>query len=575
MKNYEIAWILLEYADLLDLTGENPFKARAYRRAARQLEQLSQPVTELNRQGRLTEINGVGSTISNQIAELLATGSIAAMESLKKQVPSGLFTVLTVPGVGPIRAHLFYQELGITSLAELEEAARKRQLRKLKGIGNKVEATILDGIRRLTYPQFSQRLPLALADEYADLLISRLNLTPEVVEVAVAGSLRRRVETVGDLDLLVATQAPEDVGAFFRSFPEFTKILTAGLTKISAYHRGGFQVDLQMVLPNQFPAALAHFTGSKEHNIRLRQLAKAKNYRLNEYGFQNLKAEGSDFLPTSEAELFNFIELPFIEPELREDRGEIEAAQAGELPQLITVTDIQGDLHIHSRWSDGLATIEEIARAAAARGYSYIAICDHSQSLSIAKGLTFQRLQAQRQEIANLNQHGDLGIFILSGIEVDILNDQLDFPDAVLAEADVVVASIHSGFKQPPETIMSRIELALRNPHVDILAHPTGRLLGRRAGYAIDLDRIIDLAVETQTALEINAFPDRLDLDDRSTRQALERGAMVVINSDSHRLEHLDNMRYGVSVARRAWAEPHQILNCRNLQGLREWLTSR
>ncbi|MBO8126838.1 MAG: DNA polymerase/3'-5' exonuclease PolX [Firmicutes bacterium] len=575
MKNYEVAWALQELADLLDLTGENSFKSRAYRVAARRIQALPKDISDLYREGRLTEIDGIGTAIAQKIGELLTTGEISLAQRLREQIPAGLFDVLTVPGVGPKRAYQFYRELGIDSLSKLKEAAKERKLRRLKGMGSKIESTVLAGIERIENPEKKRRLLLNTADYYGCLFKDRLAQHPQVTEVAVAGSLRRMVETIGDLDLVVATESPQEVAEYFKSFPEFGELVANGPTKISAIHKSGFQVDLRIVTPQEYPSALLHFTGSADHNIRLRQLAKGKGFRLSEYGLESTTDSKEVVTPASEAALYAFLGLPYIPPELREDRGEIEAGLAGELPKLVELADIRGDLHIHSCWSDGGATVEELARAAAQRGYQYIAICDHSRSLKIANGLELERLKRQHADIAELNARGDLGITVLTGIEVDILDERLDYEDDVLAEIDVVVASVHSGFKQPLERIMARIELAMRNPHVDILAHPTGRLLQRRSGYAVDMNRVIDLAVETGTALEINSFPDRLDLDDLTARKALQRGATIVINTDSHHLEQLAYMTYGVAMARRAWAGPGQILNCKDLTSLRKWLRDR
>ncbi|NLY55837.1 MAG: DNA polymerase/3'-5' exonuclease PolX [Firmicutes bacterium] len=567
MENYHVAWALQELADLLDLTGESPFKSRAYRIAARRIESLTDDLAELYREGRLTEIDGIGKSIAQQIGEYLETGTISLAQQLKAELPAGLFSILTVPGLGPRRVGQLYAELGITSLAELEQAAKERRIRRLKGLGVKVEDAILAGIARIANSESSGRMLLNMASEQAAILRERLARHPLVSAVEIAGSLRRRVETIGDLDLVAATAEPHKVGEFFKSFPESVEIIADGPTKLSAIHRSGFQVDLRLVTAEQFASAWLHFTGSKAHNIRLRQLAKAAGFRLSEYGLENL-VDGSVTTVETEAELYARLGLPFIEPELREDRGEIEAAQAGTLPKLVTRAQIRGDLHMHSNWSDGTATIAQMARAAAKLGYEYIAICDHSQSLKVAHGLDWERLQAQHREIRELNRQGDLGLKILTGIEVDILADRLDFPDEVLAQIDVVVASIHSGFRQSQEQIMARIEMAMRNPHVDILAHPTGRLLNRRDGYAVDIERIIDLAVETGTVLEINSFPDRLDLNDLTARKALQKGATIVINTDAHHSEQLAYMDFGVGVARRAWAESHQILNCLDYQSL-------
>ncbi len=567
MENFQVAWALQELADLLDLTGANSFKSRAYRIAARRIESLTTDITVLYQEGRLTEIDGIGKAIAQKIGEYIETGAISAAQQLKRELPAGLFSILSVPGVGPRRAGQLYAELGITSLEELEKAAKQHKIRRLKGMGVKVEDSILAGIARITNSEAPSRMLLNLAQEHAEILKQRLARYPAVTAVEIAGSLRRMTETIGDLDLVVATGQPKKVAEFFKSFPEFVEFIADGPTKLSAIHRSGFQVDLRLVTVEQFASALLHFTGSKAHNIRLRQLAKAAGYRLSEYGLESL-VDGSVLTVDTEAELFSMLGLPFIDPELREDRGEIEAALAGTLPKLVSRSEIRGDLHMHTKWSDGTATIAQMAKAAAKLGYEYIAICDHSRSLKVARGLDWERLQAQHREIKELNQKGDLGLQILTGIEVDILADRLDYEDEILAQIDVVVASIHSGFRQPKEQIMSRIELAMRNPHVDILAHPTGRLLNRREGYAVDIDRIIDLAVETGTVLEINSFPDRLDLNDLTARKALQKGATIVINTDSHHLDQLTYMNFGVGMARRAWAQTHQILNCLDYQSL-------
>ncbi|MDI3280643.1 MAG: DNA polymerase/3'-5' exonuclease PolX [Bacillota bacterium] len=557
MKNYEVVWILEEIADLLELAGENPFKARAYRRAARSLEALDRPIGELVAEGSLREVPGVGEAIAGKIAELVTTGRLAYLERLRAQVPPGLKEMLAIPGVGPRLARLFYEELKIDSIAALEEAARAQRLRELRGVGAKVELNILQGIQRLR--ERPARVPLGVVLPIGEEIRAALAGLPGVRRAELAGSARRRRDTVGDLDFLVAAEDAAPVMAFFTRLPVGDEVLAQGEKKASVLHRGGFQMDLRVVRPEEFAPAWLYFTGSKEHNIRLRGLAQEKGYKLNEYGLFALPEE-KPVPAESEADLYRALGLPFIEPELREDRGEIEAARAGALPVLIERRELRGDLHVHSRWSDGTAALKDLKAAAAARGYEYLAICDHSKSLGIARGLDVQRLRAQWEEIDALNARG--GVRLLKGVEVDILADgRLDLPDEVLAELDVVVASVHTGLKQEAEQLWRRVEGALRNPHVDILAHPSGRLLGQREASALDLERVIALAAETGTALEINSFPDRLDLTDLMARRAAEAGVALVINTDAHAVDQLDYIEYGVATARRGWIGARHVLN--------------
>lgn len=564
MKNYEVVWVLEEIADLLDLAGENPFKARAYRRAARSLEALDRPIEELVAEGSLRDVPGVGEAIAGKIAELVTTGRLAYLERLRAQVPPGLKEMLAVPGVGPRLARLFYETLKIDNIAALEEAARAQRLRELRGVGAKVELNILQGIQRLR--ERPARFPLGTVLPVGEEIKAALGNLPGVRRAELAGSARRWRDTVGDLDFLVATEDAQAVTSFFTCMPVVDEILAQGEKKCSVLHRGGFQMDLRVVRPEEFAPAWLYFTGSKEHNIRLQGLAQEKGYKLNEYGLFPLSEER--LLPAeTEADLYRALGLSFIEPELREDRGEIEAARTGTLPVLIQRGDVRGDLHVHSRWSDGTATLRELKAAAAARGYQYLAICDHSKSLGIARGLDEQRLRAQWQEIDALNAEG--GVYLLKGVEVDILADgRLDLPDEVLAELDVVVASVHTGLKQGAEQLWRRVEGALQNPHVDILAHPSGRLLGQREASALDLERVIALAAETGTALEINSFPDRLDLTDLMARRAAEAGVTLVINTDAHAAEQLDYIAYGVATARRGWLEARHVLNALPLSEL-------
>ncbi|OUN01009.1 MAG: hypothetical protein BAA04_07750 [Firmicutes bacterium ZCTH02-B6] len=559
MKNLELAWILEEIGDLLDLQGENPFKVRAYRRAARTIELLPEDIEAVWRRGELGKVEGIGKALEEKINEWLSTGVMTYHAELKAQLPPGLRELTRVPGVGPKLAQRLYRELGIRNLDELEAACREQRLRHLKGLGPRTEENILRGIERLRRQM--ERFPLGLALPVAQQLVRALAALPVVQRVALAGSLRRGRETVGDVDIVASSPDPEPVMEAFVRTPGVEQVLARGDTKASIVLRTGLQVDLRVVRDDQFAAALHHFTGSKEHNVLLRELAQTKGLKISEYGI--VRVDDDEVLAVAtEADVFAAVGLPYIPPELREDGSEIAAAREGRLPELITVGDMKGDLHVHSDWSDGLDTIEAMALAARERGYEYIAITDHSPSLSVARGLDPARLEEQLREIDRLNRQL-AGIRILSGCEVDILRDgTLDLPDELLARLDVVVASVHSAMGLDEREMTDRIVAAMRNPHVDIIGHPTGRILGRREPYAVDMERIIQVAAETGTCLEINASPDRLDLNDVYARWAHARGVMIVVNTDAHSTEGLDQMGYGVTVARRAWLGKADVLNC-------------
>ncbi|MFO7311107.1 MAG: DNA polymerase/3'-5' exonuclease PolX [Bacillota bacterium] len=559
MKNLELAWILAEIGDLLELQGENPFKVRAYRRAARAIELLPEDIEAVWRRGELGRIEGIGKALEEKIDEWLSTGVMTYYEELRRQLPPGLRELTRVPGVGPKLAQRLYQELGIRNLDELEAACREQRLRHVKGLGARSEENILRGIERLRRQM--ERFPLGLALPVAQQLVRALAEFPSVQRVAIAGSLRRGRETVGDVDIVASSADPASVMDEFVRTPGVEQVLARGDTKASIVLKMGLQVDLRVVRDDQFAAALHHFTGSKEHNVALRELAQAKGLKISEYGIVRVD-EGEPLAVATEADVFAAVGLPCIPPELREDGSEIAAAREGRLPALITLGDIKGDLHVHSEWSDGLHSIEAMALAARERGYEYIAITDHSPSLSVARGLDPSRLEEQLEEIARLNRRLD-GIRILTGCEVDILRDgSLDLPDEILARLDVVVASVHSAMNLDEAEMTERIVAAMRNPHVDIIGHPTGRILGRREPYAVDMERIIAVAAETGTCLEINASPDRMDLKDVHARWARERGVMIVINTDAHSTDGLDQMAYGVTVARRAWLGKADVLNC-------------
>ncbi|MDH7578408.1 MAG: DNA polymerase/3'-5' exonuclease PolX [Bacillota bacterium] len=570
MTNWEICQIFDEIADLLEIIGENSFKVRAYRRAARVLENTYLEVEQLVQENRLEELPGIGAALAAKIKELTETGRLRYHQELKQKVPPGLREMLLIPGVGAKTVQIIYQHLHLTSLEELEVAARTQRLRELPGIGKKTEAAIVRGLELMRERQ--KRWPLHVATAIAREIKKYLEREVIAERVEVAGSYRRGRETVGDLDFVVASEHPPAVVKKFVAAPWVREIVAEGEMKATILTQWGIQADLLAVKPSLFISALQHFTGSPAHNISLREGAREQGWKISEYGiFQQEKP----YHPESEEDFYKLLGMAFIPPELREDRGEIEAARLGKLPKLVEKKDIKGDLHIHSNWSDGVNTLEELALAAQARGYQYLAITDHSKSLGVTRGLTEERLLQQRDEISRLNR--ELKDFhVLAGIEVDILsNKELDFDDKILAETDLVIASIHSGFKQDRETLTERVLAALKNEHVDILGHPTGRLLGRRDPYPLDVSRVLEVAAQTGTALEINASPDRLDLKDVYIREGRELGVVFAVNTDAHDLHYLDDMQYGVQTARRGWAEAKDIINTFSFRKLKTWLKKR
>ncbi|MHB1126460.1 MAG: DNA polymerase/3'-5' exonuclease PolX [Bacillota bacterium] len=565
MTNLEIAWIFSEIAELLELKDENPFKIRAYRKGAEVLQQLPEGVEKVHAEGRLAGLPGIGKNLIQKIAEILNTGSCVYLDKLREEIPPGLREMMAIPGLGPKSIRLIYQQLGVRTLDELENAARAKKVRSLPGLGNKTELNILRGIELLR--KSSRFMLLGIALEFAEELIGHLRSLPGVTEVAIAGSARRGKEVVGNIDLVVAAGEPGTVANAVTHYPRVKEVLAVGEQQISLLTDVGLRVDINLVDKESFISALHFFTGSREHNVRLQGRALARSLIINSQGLFRLP--GEQHLPIdSEEDIYRAVDLPLIPPELREDIGEIEIAAAGRLPSLVKPGDIKGDLHLHTHWSDGINTVEEMAAAARSRGYAYIAVTDHSRSLAIANGLSLERLQKQFGYLRKLNSEMD-DLQLLAGIEVDIKMDgSLDFDDEVLAGADLVIASVHSGFHQEKEKLTERVLGACKNPHVDIIAHPTGRILGRREPYAIDLEKVLDTASKTGTMLEINASPDRLDLSDVHARQAKELAIGIVINTDAHDCLHLADMRYGVMTARRGWLEPKDVVNTWDLPDL-------
>ncbi|MCS7172107.1 MAG: DNA polymerase/3'-5' exonuclease PolX [Armatimonadetes bacterium] len=567
MKNLELASLLNEIADLLEVKGESPFRVNAYRRAARAMESLTEDIEELAARGALEEIPGVGKSIAEKIREYLHTGRIAYHAELLRELPAGITTLLRIPGLGPKTAMLIYQHLGITTLEELEQAARSGRLVGLPRMGQKTVENILRGIEQVR--RAGKRLPLGTVRPYAQEIVARLQRLPSVHGVRVAGSLRRMKDTIGDIDILVTSSAPEEPMETFVRMPEVGEVLSHGPTRSSVLLRVGIQADLRVVEPICFGAALQYFTGSKGHNIKLRERAVRMGLKINEYGvFRGERRIAG----RTEEEVYAAVGLPWIPPELREDQGELEVAERGALPKLVTLQDIRGDLHMHTRWSDGTATVEEMARAARELGYEYICITDHSQSLKFAGGVTVEDLRRHIRDVRRLSERLE-GIVVLIGSEVDILPDgSLDYPDEVLADLDVVVASVHTHFRMDAQAMTERIVRAMHNPYVTILGHPTGRLVQQRDPYSVDVERLVEAARRTGTILEVNAAPERLDLKDVHVRLAVEHGALLCINTDAHSPAQLRYMELGVGTARRGWAEAKDVVNTLPLRKLLEVL---
>ena len=570
MKNRDIADIFEKTSHLLEIRGDNIHRVLSYRRAAENILAHGRELADMREAGEdLTSISGIGQTLADKINELLDTGQLEFYQRLTAEMPASLLDMMRVDGFGPKRIKLVYEKLGITTLDELEQAAKNGNLRDLPRMGAKSEEKILHNIQALK--QFGDdRYPLGDALPLAKQILQTLSALPQVKNTAVGGSARRYSETVGDLDLLVAAEEAdaEVVMEAFCTHPLAEEVALRGPTKSRIILPNGLGADLRVLPPQNWGTLLSYFTGSKAHNVRLRELAQKQGLSLNEYAFTNT-ATDEKIICATEEQVYQTLGLPYIVPQLRQDLGEIEAAQNGNLPVLIQRSDIVADLHMHTTWSDGKLSVLEMAREAKRRGYQYIAITDHSQSLTIANGLTVEQLRQQAKEIAAANDELGPDFRILHGTEMEIKADgTLDFPDDVLAELDWVIAALHVSLTQPRVQVMERIMTALHNPHVDMIAHPTGRLLPKRPGADLDMEEVLNTAVATNTILEINANPRRLDLKDSYVRRALELGVKLAINCDAHRASHFDLLHYGIGTAQRGWATAAQVVNTWPLEKL-------
>jgi DNA polymerase (family 10) len=573
MNNREMAEYFKNIADLLEIKGEGIYRVLAYRRAGEALHSLGRDIRDVWKAGQLEEIPGVGKAIAAKIDELLQTGTLAFYEKLAAEVPPSLIEVLKVADVGPKKAALFWKELGIVSVDELEAAAKAGKLRSLRGMGERSETRILESIEIMKGRQ-TKRVSIGVALPMARSLIAYLKEIPGVKTAEIAGSLRRWRETVGDLDLIVAAEDAVPIMEAFVALPQVNRVRGSGETKASVELREGLGAQLWVHPPARFGTAWQYATGSQAHNVALRELALEHGLSLSEHGF--LQQAGGEILCSEEVEVYRTLGLPWIPPEMREDRGELKSAAEGRLPQLVKLEDLVGELHAHTDWSDGSSDLPGMVDAAVQLGFVYLVISDHSQSLGVAGGLSVERLRQQRKLIAEVQEQVGGRIRLLQGAEVEILADgRLDYPDEVLAELDIVTASLHSALRQPGEKITQRLLKAIGNPHVDMIGHPTGRLIGAREPADLDIETILRAAVEHGVILEINAHPDRLDLNDVHARLAVDMGCLVAINSDAHHPDHLAFREYGIGLARRAWVEPESVVNTWPTERLLTWLRSR
>ncbi len=569
VQNNDIAKVLTTVADLLEIKGENPFRVRAYRNAGRTVSGLSRSVGEMIEDGRdLSRLSGIGADLAGKIREVVETGRLTLLENLRNEMPVELSNLMAISGLGATRIAILNKELDITTLDDLEEAARDGRIEDVEGFGKKTEKKILEEVQRLRQEK-QQRTKLAVAEQYAKSLVDHLAKAEGVKDIMVAGSYRRRRETVRDLDILITCRRGSEVMSRFVKYDDVDEVISQGKTKSTVRLRSDLQVDLRVVPQVSYGSALLYFTGSKEHNIAVRKIAIEKKLKLNEYG---VFKDDERVAGRTEEQVYEKVGLPFIDPELRENRGEIEAARKNELPRLVVPQDIRGDLHVHTKRTDGRHTIEELVKAARKRRYDYIAIADHSKRVTVAHGLTPRDVRQQIEEIDDLN--GRLQEFtVLKAIEVDILEDgSLDLPDDVLKELDLTVCSVHSKFGLSRSRQTDRIRRAMENRYFTILGHPTGRMINEREPYEVDMEAIMTAAKDKGCFLEVNAHPDRLDLNDAHCKMAKDMGVKVVLSTDTHRVDDLDFMRFGVGQARRGWLEADDVINTNSLKELKRRL---
>ncbi len=584
MENIEIARILNDYADLLEIKGENPFRTRSYRRAAQIIQSYPKRLAQLVAESDdLTQLPGIGASMAAHIREIVASGTLQSLQALRKEFPASMTELLELEGLGPKRTRQLHEALGVRSIVELEKAIEAGKVEKLPGLGKKSVEKIRQAVDRAA--KRPKRFKLADAEQLVRPLLDYLSEGGDIARLEVAGSYRRRMETVGDIDILAVCSKPRPVMERFQAYPDVERVLGAGSTRGTVVLRSGLQVDLRIVPEVSYGAALSYFTGSKAHNINIRKLGVERGLRINEYGIfrvpKGKKAEdlgpeeGRRIGGAKEEDVFRAVGLDWVPPELREDRGEVEAAAKHRLPDLIALDDIRGDLHMHSRWTDGRHTIEEMLRACKDRGYQYCAMTDHSQAVRVAGGLGEKDVAKQLEEIAQVR--GKIrGIALLAGSEVDILSDgTLDLPDDILEQLDIVVASVHSKMDMTTSQMTRRVLKALAHPAVNILGHPTGRQIGQREPFAIDLEEVFHAAKEYGVAVELNSQPQRLDLNDIQVQRAREIGVKIAISGDAHGVEQLRFMSYGIDQARRGWLEKKDVVNTLTWSQIEKWLRGR
>lgn len=567
MTNREIGALMKEIARMMEINGENKFKVRAYNNASRRIGELKDDLNYIVKEDKLESISGIGKGIAATIKELFEKGYSPLLEEIREAIPEGIIELINIPGLGSKRVHYLYKKLKISNIDELKLALKEEKIRELKGFGEKSEKNLLEAVQ--DYEYYSQVHILYMALLKSEELKELLESSGVVKRIETAGSVRRRKEIIADIDILAMSDLNQELSDFFLELPFVKKVIAKGKKRNCIFTEDNFQVDLRIVNEDNYPAALQYFTGSKEHNLKMRKRAKDYGYKLNEYGLY----KGDKKLKIKEeTDIYHTLDMDYIIPELRENKGELEAAVEGNLPKSIKLTDIRGDLHIHSRYTDGAYTIEEIVYAARIRNYQYIGITDHSRSLRVAHGMSIATLLKQLDEIDRIQERYS-DIKILKGIEVDIDYDgKLDYPDDILKKLDLVIASIHSGFNQSKEQITNRIIKAMENPYVNIIGHLRGRILKRRNPYCVDVDKLIKIAGETGTCLEINASPYRLDIDDIICRKAKDNGVKIAINTDSHHLSEFDNILLGVAVARRGWLEKDDVINTMERKELSRFL---